>query len=126
MNNWNTICQQQDLLAGVGVCALHQGQQVAVFLAADGNALYALSNYDAVAQANVMSRGLIGSAGEDLYIASPVYKQRYNLLTGQCLDDDTLSLETFTVRASNNSIQLLIEPHKAPLQDQEQEQELSV
>lgn len=124
MNNWNTICQQQDLHAGVGVCALHQGQQVAVFLAADGNALYALSNYDAVAQANVMSRGLIGSAGENLYVASPVYKQRYNLLTGQCLDDDSLSLETFTVRVNDNSIQLLIEPHKPPLQ--EQEPELSV
>lgn len=115
MQNWNTICQHQDLLAGVGVCALHQNQQVAIFLSACGNELFAVSNYDPIANANVMSRGLMGSSDSEVYIASPVYKQRYSLSSGQCLDDDEFSLKTFTVRRQEDDVQLMLEPEPTKL-----------
>lgn len=110
MQHWNTICQHQDLLAGVGVCALHQNQQVAIFLSSCGDELYAVSNYDPIAGANVMSRGMMGSSDKEVYIASPVYKQRYSLSSGQCLDDDDLSLKTFSVRLQHDQVQLMLEP----------------
>lgn len=109
MSNWNTICKESDLTPGVGICALHQGQQVAIFKSQDGTKLFAVSNYDPVGEANVMSRGLIGSAGDELFVASPLYKERYNLETGVCLDNDALSLKTFSVRAEQGAIQLLID-----------------
>lgn len=65
--------------------------------------LFTLYNYDPFSQANVLSRGLIGGttvtndAGIDeavLYVASPIYKQRFNLATGQCLDDKSVMLAT--------------------------------
>jgi nitrite reductase (NADH) small subunit len=107
MSNWNTICKESDLTPGVGVCALHQGTQVAIFKSQDGSKLYAVSNFDPVGKANVMSRGLIGSAGEAVYVASPLYKERYNLETGKCLDNEELSLSVFQVRIEGGEIQLL-------------------
>lgn len=109
MSKWNTICIADDLIPGVGVCALHQGQQVAIFRLADGEQLFALSNFDPVGEANVMSRGLIGSSGDEAYVASPLFKQRYKLDTGRCLDDDTLSLKTYSVRIEQDLVQLLNE-----------------
>lgn len=109
MSNWNTICNESDLTPGVGICALHQGQQVAIFKSQDGATLYAVSNFDPVGEANVMSRGLIGSTGDAVYVASPLYKERYNLETGECLDNEELSLKTFSVRAEEGAIQLLVD-----------------
>lgn len=109
MSNWNTICKESDIAPGVGICALHQGQQVAIFKSQDGNKLYAVSNFDPVGEANVMSRGLTGSAGDAYYVASPLYKERYNLATGECLDNAELSLKTFEVRADNGAIQLQLD-----------------
>lgn len=107
MSNWNTICKESDLTPGVGICALHQGQQVAVFKSRDGSKLYAVSNFDPVGEANVMSRGLQGATGDVAYVASPLYKERYNLETGECLDNEELSLKTFSVRNESGEIQLL-------------------
>ncbi|GAA5316068.1 MAG: nitrite reductase small subunit NirD [Candidatus Pelagadaptatus aseana] len=106
MSNWNTICKLSDLNPGTGVCALHEGEQVAIFMGAQNDQLYAVSNFDPVGEANVMSRGLIGSSGEQVYVASPLYKERYNLETGACLDNEALSLKTYSVRAVDGEVQL--------------------
>lgn len=76
------------------------------------NKLFALDNYDPFSQANVLSRGLIGGttvtndAGIDeavLYVASPIYKQRFNLATGQCLDDTSVTLATYHVELDTSA-----------------------
>jgi nitrite reductase (NADH) small subunit len=103
--NQYTVCKLEDILPETGVCALIEGKQVAIFRTKD-NKLFALDNYDPFSQANVLSRGLIGGttvtndAGIDeavLYVASPIYKQRFNLATGQCLDDKIVTLATYHV-----------------------------
>ena len=109
MSQWATVCDLDDLAPDVGTCVLHQGNQIAIFSPANTERLYALSNFDPVANANVMSRGMIGSAGDDLYVASPIYKQRYKLEDGRCLDDDELSLRTFPVRIEAGDVEILIE-----------------
>ena len=103
--NQYTVCKLEDILPETGVCALIEGKQVAIFRTKDAK-LFALDNYDPFSQANVVSRGLIGGttvtndAGIDeavLYVASPIYKQRFNLATGQCLDDTNVMLATYHV-----------------------------
>jgi nitrite reductase (NADH) small subunit len=103
--NQYTVCKLEDILPETGVCALIEDKQVAIFRTKD-NKLFALDNYDPFSQANVLSRGLIGGttvtneAGIDeavLYVASPIYKQRFNLATGQCLDDKIVTLATYHV-----------------------------
>ena len=103
--NQYVVCRLEDILPETGVCALIEGKQVAIFRTKD-NKLFALDNYDPFSQANVLSRGLVGGTtvtndgGIDeavLYVASAIYKQRFNLATGQCLDDNSVTLATYDV-----------------------------
>jgi nitrite reductase (NADH) small subunit len=103
---WIDVCPLDKLIPGRGVCALVAGIQVAVFRIA-GEEIYALSNYDPFSRAFVLSRGIVGSRAERLKVASPVYKQSFDLDTGVCLDDATVSVRTFEVRVAGGMVQVL-------------------
>jgi nitrite reductase (NADH) small subunit len=104
---WITVCNESDLTSDTGICALHKGEQVAIFKPALTTELFALSNFDPFGKANVMSRGIIGSIGESLVVASPLYKQHFDLRTGECLEDDSKALKTYQVRIDSGQVQLL-------------------
>lgn len=106
MSEWTDVCGDADLVAGTGICALLGSEQVAIFKTRKDQAVYALSNYDPIGKANVMSRGILGSIGDDVVVASPLYKQHYNLESGQCLEDDDVSLKSYAVRVEAGKIQL--------------------
>lgn len=105
-DQWVTVCSESDLTADTGLCALHQGEQVAIFKPALTDQLFALSNFDPFGKANVMSRGILGSIGDCLVVASPLYKQHFDLKTGECLEDDSASLKTYQVRIEAGQVQL--------------------
>lgn len=90
------ICASDKIQVGLGVAALVKGQQVAIFRLRDGS-LHGISNFDPFSQANVMSRGITGSLKGRVVVASPVYKQHFDLLTGVCLEDESVSIATFAV-----------------------------
>jgi nitrite reductase (NADH) small subunit len=102
---WVDVCPLDKLIAGRGVCALVGGLQVAVFRVA-GEEVYALSNFDPFSGAFVLSRGIVGSRAERLKVASPVYKQSFDLETGVCLDDATVSVPTFAARVAGGMVQV--------------------
>ena len=102
---WVDVCPLDKLIPGRGVCALVGPFQVAVFRIA-GEEIYALSNYDPFSRAFVLSRGIVGSKAERLKVASPVYKQSFDLETGVCLDDATVSVPTFDVRVVEGMVQV--------------------
>lgn len=79
------VCTVQDLEVERGRAALVDGEQVALFLLADGD-VHAVSNYDPYGRAHVMSRGIVGTRGDAPTIASPLHKQVFDLRTGRCLD----------------------------------------
>jgi len=104
---WITVCSEKDLTADTGLCALHKGEQVAIFKPALSGELYALSNFDPFGKANVMSRGILGSIGDSLVVASPLYKQHFDLRSGKCLEDDAKALKTYQIRVEDGQVQLL-------------------
>ncbi|MFD6274170.1 nitrite reductase small subunit NirD [Streptomyces sp. NPDC060209] len=96
---WLTVCDRSLLTPGRGVAALlPDGRQVALFVDRSGRA-YAIDNRDPFTGAYVLSRGLVGSAGGRPFVASPLLKQRFDLETGACLDDDDVTVPVFSVRA---------------------------
>ncbi len=100
-----TICDVSDLVIGSGVCVLLQGQQVALFyLPKTDQQIFALSNWDPIGRANVLSRGIVGSMGEQLVVASPLYKQHFDLRTGCCLEDEEVRIATYKVTLVNDSV----------------------
>ena len=103
---WFDVCPLDKLIPGRGVCALVGTYQVAVFRVGPEAEVYALSNYDPFSRANVLSRGIVGSKGDRLKVASPIYKQGFDLQTGECLDDPSVSVPTFDVRVASGMVQV--------------------
>ncbi|HUR18209.1 MAG TPA: nitrite reductase small subunit NirD [Acidimicrobiales bacterium] len=108
IRSWADVCALDDLIPDRGVCALLEGRQVAVFRVAPDDELYALSNHDPFSRANVMSRGIVGSRGDVPKIASPMYKQSFDLRTGQCLDDPDVTIPVYPVRVFDGRVQVCV------------------
>ena len=108
MAQWQDVCSVDDLQPDSGVCALVEGRQVAIFYMPKENAVYAINNYDPFGNANVLSRGIIGDINGQPVVASPLYKQHFNLQTGVCLEDETVKIPAYAVRIQNGSVQVSI------------------
>ena len=108
MAQWIKVCSIDDLQPDSGVCALVEGQQVAIFYMPKDKAVYAINNYDPFSNANVLSRGIIGDINGQPVVASPLYKQHFNLQTGVCLEDETVTIPAYVVRIENGSVQVSI------------------
>ena len=102
---WIAVCRYDDLQPERGVAALVKGEQVALFRAFDGT-LYAIGNQDPFTGAFVLSRGIVGTRGGIPTVASPLYKQVFDLRTGVCLDDDTAVAGVFGVRVRDGLVQV--------------------
>jgi nitrite reductase (NADH) small subunit len=105
MSEWNSICLAARLPVERGIAALVHGEQVAVFRTGD-DVVHAVSNHDPFSGAMVISRGIVGSRGDRPTVASPVYKQVFDLETGQCLDDPSVCLQVHRVRVVDGMVQV--------------------
>jgi len=107
---WITVCSEDDLVCGSGVCALLEtggkSRQIALFRETPTGPVYAISNHDPIGDANVLSRGIIGSLGEKLVVASPLYKQHFCLETGQCLEDASIKVPAWQTRIQDHNVQI--------------------
>jgi nitrite reductase (NADH) small subunit len=108
---WVPVCRMDQLSVDVGVAALVGGEQVALFRL-DVEEIRAIGNLDPYSRANVLSRGIVGSRGEVVFVASPMYKQPFDLGTGRCLDDPAVGVPTFDVRVVEGVIHVLAPPDR--------------
>ncbi|MFE5808720.1 nitrite reductase small subunit NirD [Streptomyces sp. NPDC056491] len=100
---WLTVCELSSLTPGRGVAALlPDGSQAAVFVDRAGRP-YAIGNQDPFTGAHVLSRGLVGTVGGRPFVASPLLKQRFDLESGRCLDDEEMAVRTYPVRTAVTS-----------------------
>jgi nitrite reductase (NADH) small subunit len=99
------VCRSEVLTPDRGVAALVDGTQVAIFLLSSGE-LFAIANHDPFSGANVLSRGIVGSKGDVVTVASPVYKQRFDLRTGVCVDDESVRVPVFPARVADGWVEL--------------------
>ena len=107
--NWIRICSLQELPIDAGVAALLHADtaketQIALFRIGDKDTVYVLSNFDPFSEANVLARGIICSIGDELAVASPVLKEHFNLVTGQCFEDESVYLATFPVKVVDGTV----------------------
>ena len=107
--HWQAICARDDLVPGAGVCALVGAEQVALFyLPGEERQVYAVSNRDPIGAANVLSRGVVGDIGGRLVVASPLYKQHFDLVTGECLEADDVRIPVFSARLEGDTVLVAI------------------
>jgi nitrite reductase (NADH) small subunit len=104
---YTTVCRVDQIEVEGGVAALVRGEAIAIFRTHDGN-IHAISNYDPVAKASVLARGIVGTrtteSGDVSFVASPMHKQAFDLRTGQCLDDAAVRVPTYDVVVSDGMV----------------------
>lgn len=102
---WETVCRYDRLLPERGVAALLGGVQVALFRTHDG-AVHALGNVDPFSRAAVLSRGIVGDRGGVPTVASPVFKQVFDLRDGRCLDEPGVAVPAYPTRCEGGFVQV--------------------
>ena len=102
---WTAVCALDALDVDRGAAALIDGHQVAIFRLAGGD-VYAIDHRDPFSGANILARGLVGSRGGLPTVASPVYKQVFDLTSGACLDDGTVSVRSWPVRVVDGMVEI--------------------
>ncbi|WP_311222757.1 MULTISPECIES: nitrite reductase small subunit NirD [unclassified Acidovorax] len=97
------VCAAADIVPNTGVCALVEGRHIAIFRIGQDQ-FHAIDNVDPQSGASVLSRGLIGSLGERVVVASPLYKNHFDLRTGECVEAPQNSVRAHTVRIDDGRV----------------------
>ena len=108
---WVRVCELADLEIERGRAALLGGTQIALFLLrgpdGTGGRVHAVSNLDPYSRAHVISRGIVGTRQDIPTVASPMYKQVFDLRTGACLDTqgkEPMSLHVWPVSVDGGHV----------------------
>jgi nitrite reductase (NADH) small subunit len=105
---WNAVCAATELLPDTGVCALVDGVHVAIFHIGAAQQFFAIDNLDPKSQASVLSRGLVGSLGDRIVVASPLYKNHFDLRNGECLEAPEHSVRAHAVRVDRGRVHVAL------------------
>jgi nitrite reductase (NADH) small subunit len=104
-NDWQHVCQVDELEVKRGATALVHGQAVAIFRMPD-DVVYALGNHDPFAKASVIAKGIVGVRDGVPFVASPVHRHGFDLRTGQCLEDPHVTIPAYEVRVLDGLVQV--------------------
>jgi nitrite reductase (NADH) small subunit len=107
LDAWVPVCPLDRIVPDTGVTALVAGLQVAVFRLADGRT-FAIDNHDPCSDTNVLARGLVGDDDGRPYVASPVHKQRFDLRSGTCLDEEGVRVDVHRTRVVGGRLEVAV------------------
>ena len=104
--DWIDVCAVDDITPDTGVAVLIGDLQIALVRVGegDGEQIFAVGNYDPFSHAFVIARGIVGDRGGIPKIASPIFKQNFDLTNGQCLDDATVRIPSYLTRVREGRI----------------------
>jgi nitrite reductase (NADH) small subunit len=114
VTSFRPVCRLDQVPVERGVAALVDGQQVALFRTPEGT-VHALANRDPFSGAMVLARGIVGSRGDATTVASPMFKQVFDLASGVCLDDPTVAVAAYPVQVRDGLVEIaLLEQERQP------------
>lgn len=99
---WQVICDLDAIPQQAGIGARLGERQIALFRF--GDQVYALDNLEPGSEANVLSRGLLGDAGGEPIVISPLYKQRIRLRDGRQCDGSEQAVRAWPVKVENGKV----------------------
>lgn len=104
---WHDICPLDELEVNWGEVALVNNEQYAIFRLPD-NRVFATDHKDPNSGALVIARGITGDKGGKPTIASPLFKEEYNLETGEQLNGKDYTLPVYPARVENGTVQIQV------------------
>ncbi len=108
LQHWFAACRTEDVPENGGVCVKYKDEQIALFHFTRKNEWYATQNQCPHRQQMVLSRGMIGTAGEEPKVACPFHKKTFSLQTGQCLSGDECSIKTYHVKVEEGKVYIKV------------------
>ncbi len=87
-----------------GACVKYKDLQIAVFNFSRRGEWYACQNLCPHKMQMILSRGMIGSAGEEPKVACPYHKKTFSLKTGKNLNGDTCDITTYPVKIEDGYV----------------------
>lgn len=102
---WIDVCDARELIKGSGIAVRLGDTALAVFLDPDGE-IHAVEHVDPASGAEVIAWGILGERDGDWYVASPLYKQKYRLRDGRCIDGEAPDLSCRVARVANGRVQV--------------------
>ena len=103
-------CYTDDVPANGGACVKYKDTQIAIFNFTRRGEWYATQNLCPHKQQMALSRGMIGSAGEECEpkVACPFHKKTFSLKSGDCLSGDDYSIKVYPVSVIDGKVYLQI------------------
>lgn len=102
--NWFAACRIEDAAENGGVCVKAGDDQIALFYFTRRKEWYATQNLCPHRKQMVLSRGMIGSLGDEPKVACPFHKKTFSLSTGECLNGDECSIQTYPVKIEDGLV----------------------
>jgi len=101
---WIYACTTDDVPENGGVCVKYKNEQIAVFHFTRIGEWYATQNECPHRKQMALSRGMIGTQGEEPKVACPFHKKTFSLKTGECLSGDECAIKTYPVKVENGRV----------------------
>ena len=103
-------CYADDVPQNGGACVKYKDTQIAIFNFTRRGEWYATQNLCPHKQQMALSRGMIGSVGDDCEpkVACPFHKKTFSLKTGECLSGDECAIETYPIFVIEGKVYLEI------------------
>ena len=96
-----------------GACVKVGALQIAVFNFTRRGEWYACQNLCPHQMQMILSRGMLGSTSGVPKVACPYHKSTFSLETGECLNADLESIETYPVRIEDGQVFIKVSPSHA-------------
>ena len=81
-----------------GACVKYKDLQIAVFNFSRRGEWYACQNLCPHKMQMILSRGMVGTTGEEPKVACPFHKKTFSLKTGKNLNGDTCGITTYPIK----------------------------
>lgn len=101
---WIAACRTEEVPENGGVCVKHKNDQIALFHFARRNEWYATQNECPHRRQMALSRGMIGTMGDEPKVACPFHKKTFSLLDGRCLTGDECAIKTYPVKVEDGIV----------------------
>jgi nitrite reductase (NADH) small subunit len=101
---WFYACLAEDVPDNGGVCIKYQDEQIALFYFTRKGEWYATQNECPHRNQMALSRGMIGTQGDEPKVACPFHKNTFSLKTGECLSGDIGAIKTYEVKVEEGKV----------------------
>jgi len=99
---WQAVCTLDEIPEEAGIGARLGGEHIALFRF--GKAVYALEDREPGGSVSVLSRGILGDAGGEPVVISPLYKTRIRLRDGRQVDTGEVAVRAWPVKVDGDRV----------------------